>query len=1157
MNLSDVELLLLRASSGLVSFGVNWLLQSTLLIAAGLLAVRALHRLGPAAKSAVYRTYLVAVVLCPLATFALSIGGVSGWTLDLPTPYVFEPVRDPTPASGNTNTVVASSDWRSGPQSPVEPATSQVLPLVPPEPALPLEDVDHTDASRHVTETIGDTKMQLADLAFVAPVRAESRSLGIRFYGLLCAGLALVWMFVTGTHWWWLLQAWRMLSRLQRSAVSVDATEAECCRDVAGQLSVRMPKLCRSPLVSSPFLIGIREPVVMLPEDTSDLPLRDVFIHELAHLKRHDVHWLLLRQVCQAVLFFQPLLWWLGREMEGAAEDVCDDHVLQLGGSRLDFAESLVGIAALSTTPLPTGVGMISRRSLLEQRVLRIIDESRSVSTRVGRLLLIIVLLSGIAGTLIVGLVGLSSETAHAEADDPPVPRSEQESRNSALPESPAAPSPKPTATTENSSPIHGMVVGHDRKVAPKANVYWFRTRVNDLAPMRPKLLATTDDRGHFSFTPPTPANVSEETASWMMREHVVVVAPGYAYTTLSPISLRAQLNGTNHNPGIPGLNAKGRAIVIAPPAGEPLRGRLVTIDGQPVVGATVRIRHAIHIRDNLPLASFDATPFPSGQLPPPGPVQGETKSVAPSLDWRERLSSLIARIEPVPQRYAFPSTTTNERGEFQLPNIGVDRLVQLLAEGDNIESTEIIAANRKLDKIELSADRRQIHRPMTIHGNDFLLAVGPSVPVQGRVFDIDTGEPIVGAFVRPCRAAGRMIGNRGDEHFMARTDAAGRYKITGLPTSENNTLLAFTMGDIAYVPVGRYVDTSQAAEVADTDMGLKVGVWAEGRVFDAVSGKPFTGNVNYYWFHNEELEAAVPGLKYSDMADGLYYTNSRGEFRVPVLPSRGILAYRYDGVPFARRADGIDNFPRGLGADAIGDKNIYYTMPGSIIPSNYNFVAVVHPKPGDKRVRIDMPMAASPSVRLQVVVPGGDVTELPKLEVYGLNDRWGWQEKSPRELIVEDLLGDEKRKVFVYLRGAGLAGAAVVDRNSNQPVSIKLAPSGSISGRLVDEEGEPITDATLVRGSYYPNAGNDARHGTWAKHPGKRVSPTRIPVDEQGRFKITGLIPGWHYSARVSALRMVRNQMGNKFLGQAFVNETVEPGEARELGDLVIRRRE
>ena len=43
-------------------------------------------------------------------------------------------------------------------------------------------------------------------------------------------------------------------------------------------------------------------------------------------------------------------------------------------------------------------------------------------------------------------------------------------------------------------------------------------------------------------------------------------------------------------------------------------------------------------------------------------------------------------------------------------------------------------------------------------------------------------------------------------------------------------------------------------------------------------------------------------------------------------------------------------------------------------------------------------------------------------------------------------------------------------------------------------------------------------------------------------------------YSARVSALRKVGGQMTNKFLGQAFVNETIEPGESRELGDLAIR---
>ena len=53
-------------------FGLTWLVQSSVLLALGLLAGRLLRRSGPAVQSGVYRTTLAAVLICPVASVALS-----------------------------------------------------------------------------------------------------------------------------------------------------------------------------------------------------------------------------------------------------------------------------------------------------------------------------------------------------------------------------------------------------------------------------------------------------------------------------------------------------------------------------------------------------------------------------------------------------------------------------------------------------------------------------------------------------------------------------------------------------------------------------------------------------------------------------------------------------------------------------------------------------------------------------------------------------------------------------------------------------------------------------------------------------------------------------------------------------------------------------
>src|SRR5690606_36370384 len=115
--------------------------------------------------------------------------------------------------------------------------------------------------------------------------------------------------------------------------------------ELSARLGVASPALLRTPYLTSPCLTGIRRPAILLPEELHDLPLASALLHELAHLRRGDCLWNLLRHLATSLLFYQPLLWRLSRHLEATAEEVCDDYVVQYGGDRVDYAELLVQLA--------------------------------------------------------------------------------------------------------------------------------------------------------------------------------------------------------------------------------------------------------------------------------------------------------------------------------------------------------------------------------------------------------------------------------------------------------------------------------------------------------------------------------------------------------------------------------------------------------------------------------------------------------------------------------------------------------------------------------------------------------------------------------------------------------------------------------------------
>ena len=1168
-SLVRAQMMLLDIASAVASFAANWLVQSTLLIAAGLAIGRLLHARGSALQSAVYRTTLAAALACPLATSLLALGGVSGWSLEMPAAWTFEQVE---PAADDNADVAEAADLR-----PVPAAELSAVGFRPIAPELLRADAPGNGIA-FAPQPLGESLLngqadeqageQLAPAAATGPanaatssgqappqtVKAPTFAFDVRLFGLAATGLAALWIAASAGLLLRLGRSARRLNHLRSDAAPAEAAAQHACRELAALLHVAAPEVLRSPYLAGPCLAGLLRPAVLLPEADPSLPVRDVLIHELAHLHRCDGHWNLLRRLAEAAFFYQPLLWILTRRMEVVAEEVCDDYVVHFGGDREQYARGLVEIAELSLVPAgAASVGMVSLRSILAKRVLRIMVSSRLLSTRVGNLLLAVVIAAGLAGVMMAGLGGLGAQRSLADAQAPGDDAASADDKasdakgNDGKEEDDAAvaetkPTPADDKEQANEQPgeakpapknqLEGIVIGANGKPVAGAKLYWLRTRVHDIDPQPPRLLATTDKDGRYQFVESAPVP-AEMPASWEYTDRIVITASGHGFKFTSAEELRrerSEAEGLAPALARALLGGRKRATNL-PRAGDPIRGRLVDINGQPVAGAKVRIRWFNDERDIGGLAEAKAQDVKD-------PV------------WQTRISNLLNVIEPVQLRDALPSAVTDAEGRFELRDIGPKRLVQLLVEGEGIEATEIVARNEPGEKIVVNLERHEGREAMA-YPNDFLHAVGPSKPVTGRVLDLDSGDPIAGAIVRAFLVHGeRVSSSREREHFAVRTDAEGRYRITGLPVGKENSLVAISSGDVPYLPVARNADTSAPGGELQVDFRLKRGVWAEGRVYDAETRKPFTGEISYYFFRDRKLEEAIPGLLQA-YVDGLYWTNAAGEFRVPVLPTRGILAFRYDG--FHREEDGIDRFARGFGADKIagsedlGGAKAFPTAPFYLMPTNYERVAEVPVADGQETVRVDMPLFASPPVAVRVVDADGKPAIV--FQTYGANERWGWQNQDGPQFEIQDLRPGERRKVFVFQRERNLAGGAFVEYGAKGAVEIKLAKAGKLRGRLLDSDGEPIDDAKLQ--VQYEKLHSGDNSAMWAPQPDVSSNREEVSVDKAGRFHIEGLIPGWSYHAYASAPRMLNGQSVSFIIGTPFGDVKVEPGEEKDLGDV------
>ena len=166
------------------------------------------------------------------------------------------------------------------------------------------------------------------------------------------------------------------LSKLRRSSTSVKTGRIyDRLIQVANHHHVSMPALFATPAGVTPFVSGLVHKSIHLPlewlEEQDDAIVGSILEHEVAHLASRDLEWLLIGRLACTILWFNPLTWWLFRDMRISTEERCDQQVVDAGITQTDYANALVMIQERFHESRIAGVsiGAIARGSTLAKRV--------------------------------------------------------------------------------------------------------------------------------------------------------------------------------------------------------------------------------------------------------------------------------------------------------------------------------------------------------------------------------------------------------------------------------------------------------------------------------------------------------------------------------------------------------------------------------------------------------------------------------------------------------------------------------------------------------------------------------------------------------------------------------------------------------------------
>jgi hypothetical protein len=165
------------------------------------------------------------------------------------------------------------------------------------------------------------------------------------------------------------------------------------------QLS-RKVKLLISEHIQVPVMIGFLKPLIILPvimfNNLTAEQLEAILLHELAHIKRNDYLLNIFQSIVETILFFNPFIWLISKNIRIEREHCCDDLVITGKVHPLHYAKALVALEEYRLTVNTLAMAVANNKQHLFHRIKRIMEMKTKNINYTQKLLAVLIIAVGL-----------------------------------------------------------------------------------------------------------------------------------------------------------------------------------------------------------------------------------------------------------------------------------------------------------------------------------------------------------------------------------------------------------------------------------------------------------------------------------------------------------------------------------------------------------------------------------------------------------------------------------------------------------------------------------------------------------------------------------------------------------------------------------------
>jgi beta-lactamase regulating signal transducer with metallopeptidase domain len=615
----------------------------------------------------------------------------------------------------------------------------------------------------------------------------------------------------------WLWQSWRLRWLMRSLSVHCESQGSVCEAvkdDVCRALTLRdLPPIIVSDLIPMAMVLGIWRPRIVLPRELVECReatrLRDVLIHECAHIVRGDLWVNLAQRLASTFWWWHPGVIGLNAQLAQSREEVCDNFVLRHGDAP-GYAQTLLELSELCTSrrDYATAIGLFGSRWTLESRIIGLLKPERNtMTTTKRRTVVLIAALLGAMCLLVGGVRGVDQPPPKSNAKQQPdgavqKPAAEEKDKDKVTPPAKAIVEQKVKLRT-----ITGRVVDDKDLPIAGAQLWWVVSHGTEGVVVK----GVSDEQGRFSLSTP---DVAPRLSSWV--NNTLWVLHKEKQLASAPASSPLERDGKPPELLIRLQAATDTSFVVKSPDQKPVAGVIVEPwlfrthlafdmipeEARKIMSSTTDAEGRVRM-PNMPRKGFhsvrtssdsfgtqefrlDGNPNPpverTIELRATGSIEGQLRASNPA--WIRGVKLWFSTDDGFRTAEGHAEVKTNDEGQFTVLKIAAGRL----RVGVGLQPKDTPALPRFPDQVSLKEGTTgkltiALEEPVVVRGT--IRADDTDKPIPGAEIHVGYGSALQGEFVisdAEGHYEARVLPGPVHTQVVARSEEFSNYEQTGSP---------------------------------------------------------------------------------------------------------------------------------------------------------------------------------------------------------------------------------------------------------------------------------------------------------------------------------------------------------------------------------------